>query len=268
MRAIVLAIVLVVGCSQPDKKAAPPPAPQPKPMTKGVVERPLFSPEVALESLPLSIGIETLGGVSSIVLARGAKLPATFSDVFSTAMDGQTRVEVHVVQGERPLANDNRTLGRFQLHGIPSAPRGVPQIEVTFTVDANGVLNVSARDKLTHESHEIRIEGALQTLDKAAVQKILDEAAAHHAEDTKVRAWLDTRFKLDQMLYDAKRLQATLESKLSAKLLEKWKTAVAQAESALAANMQPGNAAPLQAAYEAFRLAQHAATEAAYRTTR
>src|SRR5207248_2894782 len=135
-----------------------------------------------LDVTPLSLGIETLGGVTTVLIPRNTTIPTKKSEVFSTAEDNQTTVEIHVLQGERQMATDNRTIGKFQLTGIPPAPRGVPQIEVTFDIDANGILHVSAKDKATGKEQKIRIEASSGLGDKD-IDKMVKDAEAHAAED-------------------------------------------------------------------------------------
>src|SRR4029079_8387234 len=150
-----------------------------------------------LDVTPLSLGIETLGGVSTKLIERNTTIPTRKSEVFSTASDNQTSVEVHVVQGERPLARDNRTLGRFHLVGLPPAPRGVPQIEVTFDIDANGIVNVSAKDLGTQKEQKITIT-ASSGLSKEEVQRMMRDAESHADEDKKRREEIEIRNRADQ----------------------------------------------------------------------
>src|SRR2546426_6957404 len=142
----------------------------------------LFPYTTLFRSTPLSLGIETLGGVTTVLIQRNTTIPTKKSEIFSTAEDNQTTVEIHVLQGERQMALDNRTIGKFQLTGIPPAPRGVPQIEVTFDIDANGILHVSARDKATGKEQKIRIEASSGLSDKD-IDKMVKEAESHASED-------------------------------------------------------------------------------------
>jgi molecular chaperone DnaK len=158
-----------------------------------------------LDVTPLSLGIETMGGIMTPLIQRNTTIPTRKSEVFSTASDNQTSVEVHVVQGERPLARDNRTLGRFHLVGLPPAPRGVPQIEVTFDIDANGIVNVSAKDLGTQKEQKITIT-ASSGLSKDEVDRMMREAESHADEDKKRREDIETRNKADQAVYTAERL--------------------------------------------------------------
>src|SRR5213592_2815242 len=168
-----------------------------------------------LDVTPLSLGIETLGGVMTTLIGRNTTIPTRKSEIFSTASDSQTSVEVHVLQGERPLARDNRTLGRFHLVGIPPAPRGVPQIEVTFDIDANGIVNVSAKDLGTGKEQKITITHS-SGLSKADIDKMVGEASSHAEEDKKRRDDIETRNRADQAVYGAERLIKDTGEKLSA----------------------------------------------------
>ena len=160
---------------------------------------------VLLDVTPLSLGLETLGGVMTALIPRNTTIPTKKTETFSTASDGQTSVEVHVLQGERPLARDNRTLGRFQLVGIPPAPRGQPQIEVTFDIDSNGILNVSARDAQSGKQQAITIT-ASSGLSKDEVDRMVKEAQAHSADDARRRDEVELRNQVDALLYQTERL--------------------------------------------------------------
>lgn len=157
-----------------------------------------------LDVTPLSLGIETLGGVSTKLIEKNTTIPTSKSQIFSTAADNQTSVEVHVLQGEREMAADNKTLGRFILDGIPPSPRGVPQVEVTFDIDANGILNVTAKDKASGKSQSVRIE-ATTSLDKDEVEKLKQEAAQHADEDKKKRELVDARNQAEASIYTAEK---------------------------------------------------------------
>ncbi len=157
-----------------------------------------------LDVSPLSLGIETLGGVSTVLIPKNTTIPTSKSKVFSTAADNQTSVEIHVVQGERPMAKDNKSLGRFILEGIPPAPRGVPKIEVTFDIDANGILNVSAKDKATGKSQSIRIEGT-SGLSEEEVEKMKEEAAEHAKEDEKKRKLAEVKNQAHTLIFTAEK---------------------------------------------------------------
>src|SRR3954470_9764280 len=167
-----------------------------------------------LDVTPLSLGIETLGGVMTTLIPRNTTIPTRKSETFSTAADSQTSVEVHVLQGERPLARDNRTLGRFQLVGIPPAPRGVPQIEVAFDVDANGIVNVSAKDQATGKSQNITIT-ASSGLAKDEVEKMVREAESHSDEDKRRREEVETRNQADTLIYATEKTLDEHKDKLS-----------------------------------------------------
>jgi molecular chaperone DnaK len=153
-----------------------------------------------LDVTPLSLGIETLGGVATVLIPRNTTIPAKKSEIFSTATDNQTSVEVHVLQGERSMARDNRTLGRFHLTGLPAAPRGMPQIEVTFDIDANGIVNVTAADKATGKEQKITISGA-SGLDKSEVDRLVKEAQASANEDARKREEVETRNRAEAEAY-------------------------------------------------------------------
>jgi molecular chaperone DnaK len=155
-----------------------------------------------LDVTPLSLGIETLGGVTTVLIPRNTTIPTKKSEIFSTATDNQTSVEVHVLQGERSLARDNRTLGRFHLAGLPLAPRGMPQVEVTFDIDANGIVNVMATDKATGKEQKITISGA-SGLNQAEVERMVKEAEAHAADDARKREEIDARNKAEAEAHQA-----------------------------------------------------------------
>ncbi len=167
-----------------------------------------------LDVTPLSLGIETLGGVATKLIERNTTIPTSKSEVFSTAADNQPQVEIHVVQGEREMVADNKSLGRFVLDGIPPAPRGVPQVEVTFNIDANGILNVTAKDKGSGKEQSITIQGS-GNLDKTEVEKMAKEAEAHAEDDKKKREAIDTRNQLDSAVYQAEKLKNDSGDKIS-----------------------------------------------------
>jgi molecular chaperone DnaK len=168
-----------------------------------------------LDVTPLSLGIETLGGVMTTLISRNTTIPTKRTEVFSTAEDNQTTVEIHVLQGERDMASDNKTIGRFQLTGIPSAPRGVPQIEVTFDIDANGILHVSAKDKATGKEQKIRIE-ASSGLDENEIERMIKEAESHAAEDKKRREKVEIRNQADALAYQVEKGLKDLGEKIPA----------------------------------------------------
>lgn len=168
-----------------------------------------------LDVTPLSLGIETLGGVNTILIPKNTTVPASKSQVFSTAADNQTSVEVHVLQGERSMAQDNKSLGRFMLDGIPPSPRGMPQIEVTFDIDANGILNVTAKDKATGKSQSIRIEGSTG-ISKEEAEKMRKDAEMHAAEDKKKQELIESKNTADTLVYTAEKTLRESGEKVSA----------------------------------------------------
>jgi molecular chaperone DnaK len=157
-----------------------------------------------LDVTPLSFGIETFGGVFTALIEKNTTIPTQKSQVFSTAADNQTSVEIHILQGERPMASDNKTLGKFMLDGIPPSPRGIPQIEVSLDIDANGILNVSAKDKATGKVQSVRIEASTQ-LSKEEIEQLKQEAAAHAEEDAKKRLLIEARNHAEQLVYTAEK---------------------------------------------------------------
>ncbi|HFE53409.1 MAG TPA: molecular chaperone DnaK [Bacteroidetes bacterium] len=185
-----------------------------------------------LDVTPLSLGIETLGGVTTVLIPRNTTIPTRKSEIFTTAQDNQTSVEIHVVQGERQMAADNRTLGRFILDGIPPAPRGVPQIEVTFDIDANGILHVTARDKATGKEQSIRIE-ASSGLTEQEIEKMVREAQEHAAEDRRRRELADARNQADQLAYQTEKNLKEMGDKLDADTKSKLEAAVARVREAM-----------------------------------
>jgi molecular chaperone DnaK len=213
-----------------------------------------------LDVTPLSLGIETLGGVMTTLIPRNTTIPTRKSEVFSTAADSQTSVEVHVLQGERPLARDNRTLGRFQLVGIPPAPRGVPQIEVTFDIDANGIVNVSARDMGTGKEQKITIT-ASSGLSKDEVERMMKDADSHAEEDKKRREEIEVRNRADQALYAGEKMLQDMGAKLAAA----DKSAVESALESLKSAMSSNDVGAMNRAMEQLTQAQHRAAEALYK---
>jgi len=166
-----------------------------------------------LDVLPLSLGIETLGGINTIMIPKNTTIPTSKTQIFSTASDNQTSVEINVLQGERPMAQDNRSLGRFILDGIPPAPRGVPQIEVTFDVDANGILTVTAKDKATGKTQSIRIEGSIG-LSKEEIERMKREAEIHAEEDRKKRELAETKNQAESLIYSAQKILKEQKDKI------------------------------------------------------
>jgi len=219
-----------------------------------------------LDVTPLSLAIETYGGVATVLIARNTTIPSRKAEVFSTAADNQTTVEVHVTQGERPMSKDNKTLGKFQLAGIPPAPRGVPQIEVSFDIDANGILNVSAKDKATGAERNIQIT-ASGGLSEADIKRAVEEAASHEAEDKARKEAIEARNQLDSLLYGTRKLVKENEGKLSDadKLMaeEEFK----KADEALAANPEPTQPDALRAAFESLQTVAHKIAETMYKTS-
>src|SRR5438105_11269686 len=213
-----------------------------------------------LDVTPLSLGIETMGGVMTTLIPRNTTIPTRKSEIFSTAADSQTSVEVHVLQGERPLARDNRTLGRFQLLGLPPAPRGVPQIEVTFDIDANGIVNVSAKDLGTGKEQKITIT-ASSGLSKEEVERMMKDAESHGEEDKRRKEEIEARNKADQAVYGAEKMLQDMGSKLTSSDKAAVETAIEQLKSAITQN----DTAAMNRAMEALTTAQHRAAEALYK---
>jgi molecular chaperone DnaK len=217
---------------------------------------------VLLDVTPLSLGIETLGGVMTTLIARNTTIPTKKSEVFTTAADNQEQVEVHVLQGERPMARDNRTLGKFHLVGIPPAPRGMPQIEVTFDIDANSILNVSARDKATGKEQKITIT-ASSTLTKDDIDRMVKEAEAHAAEDTKRKEEIETRNQADSLVYSTERTLAEHGSKLAEADRKAIDEALAEAKEALKSE----DVERIRRTRENLTRASHKLAEVMYRET-
>jgi molecular chaperone DnaK len=213
-----------------------------------------------LDVTPLSLGIETMGGVMTTLIPRNTTIPTRKSEVFSTAADSQTSVEVHVLQGERSLARDNRTLGKFHLVGLPPAPRGVPQIEVTFDIDANGIVNVSAKDRGTGKEQKITITSS-SGLNKDEVDRMMKEAESHADEDRKRKEEIETRNRADQAIYGAERLLKDTGDKLGAD----DKRAIEAAMEAVKKASEGADTAALEKALEQLTAAQHKAAESLYK---
>jgi len=185
-----------------------------------------------LDVEPLSLGIETLGGVMTVLIPRNTTIPTKKMEVFSTAEDSQTTVDIHVLQGERPIAAGNKTIGRFQLHGIPPAPRGIPQIEVTFDIDANGILHVSAKDRATGKEQKIRIE-ATSGLTDDEIKRMVDEADDHAKDDKSARELAESRNKLDSLVYRVQKDSAEWADKLDEETRKRLDEAVESAKKSL-----------------------------------
>ena len=215
-----------------------------------------------LDVTPLSLGIETLGGVMSVVITRNTTIPTRKSETFSTAADSQTSVEVHVLQGERQFARDNRTLGKFQLVGIPPAPRGVPQVEVTFDIDANGIVNVSAKDKATGKEQKITISGS-SGLSKDEVDRMVKDAESHASDDKAKRELIDARNQLDTLVYSVEKTLSESKDKLPAGEAEKVQAALDSAKSVA----QGDDIAAIQGATNELQKASHAMAEVLYKNT-
>ena len=213
-----------------------------------------------LDVTPLSLGIETLGGVLTTLIQRNTTIPTRKSEIFSTAADNQTSVEVHVLQGERPMARDNRTLGRFHLVGLPPAPRGVPQIEVTFDIDANGIVNVSAKDLGTLQEQKITIT-ASSGLTKDEVEQMMKEAESHTDEDRRRKEEVETRNRADQAVYLAEKMLRDAGDKLSAADKQPVESAIDELKKAI----EKGDAGEMGRVMERLNQAQHKAAEALYR---
>ncbi len=213
-----------------------------------------------LDVTPLSLGVETLGSVTDVVIARNTTIPARKSKVYSTADDSQTQVEIHVLQGERPMAHDNRTLGRFHLVGIPPAPRGIPQIEVTFDIDANGILHVSAKDLGTGKEQKIQIT-ASSGLDESDIQKMVREAEQHADDDRLRREEVESRNRLDSLVYSTEKLVKDNQEKLPEAQRKDTEAAIAEGRKAL----ETGKKDAMDEAYEKLTKASHHLAEEIYR---
>ncbi len=213
-----------------------------------------------LDVTPLSLGIETLGGVNTVLIPRNTTIPTKKSEVFSTASDSQTSVEVHCLQGEREMAKDNRTLGRFHLDGVPPAPRGIPQIEVTFDIDANGIVNVSAKDRATGKVQHITIT-ASSGLSEGQIQQMVKDAEANASEDKKRREVVEERNKLDSMIYNIEKMLKENGDKLAAEL----KAPVEEAVKTAKAKLDSQDATELKATLEELTKASHKMAEELYK---
>src|SRR5262249_32954224 len=213
-----------------------------------------------------SLSIETLGGVSTVLIPRNTTIPTRKSEVFSTASDGQTSVEVHVLQGERPMSRDNKTLGRFHLDGIPGAPRGVPQIEVTFDIDANGIVNVHAKDRATSKENHITIT-ASSGLNKDEIDRMVSDAQAHEAEDKARKDAIEARNQLDTLVYSTQKFIDENRDKIGEGDRVAVEEALKRGKDVLDANKDTTDAAPLRAAIEDVQKASHKMAEQMYRAT-
>ncbi|AKU91115.1 molecular chaperone DnaK [Vulgatibacter incomptus] len=215
-----------------------------------------------LDVTPLSLGIETQGGVFTRLIPRNTTIPTRRSEVFSTAADSQTTVEVHVLQGEREMAGGNKTLGRFHLDGIPSAPRGVPQIEVTFDIDANGIVHVSAKDKATNKEQKITLSSS-SGMSKDEVERAVADAASHEEEDKKRKEEIEVRNRADSMAYQTEKLLNESKDKLPAELSAEVGTKLAALKETLERNAP---AADLEKAMSELTAIQHKLAEELYKT--
>jgi molecular chaperone DnaK len=214
-----------------------------------------------LDVTPLTLSIETLGGVATTMIPRNTTIPTKKTETFSTAADSQTEVEVHVLQGERPMAAQNRTLGKFKLSGIPPAPRGIPQIEVTFDIDANGILNVTAKDTATGKDQKIQITSS-SGLSKEEVERMAKEAEAHSAEDKEKREEIEARNQLDGLVYNIEKMLKENGDKVSGSEKAEVETALADAKKVLEDKPTP---ADMNAAREKLTQASHKLAEAMYK---
>ena len=214
---------------------------------------------VLLDVTPLSLGIETLGGVFTRLIERNTTIPTRKSEIFTTAENNQTSVEIHVLQGERPMAIDNKTIGRFHLDGLPPAPRGMPQIEVAFDIDANGILNVSAKDKATGRQQSIRIE-ASSGLTEAEKQKMVKDAELHATEDKKKKEEADIKNRADQMVYETEKGLREYGDKLDSDTRAKVESAMGRVREALKTN----NINEIKSATEALTMVWHEAAGKMY----
>jgi molecular chaperone DnaK len=212
-----------------------------------------------LDVTPLSLGIETLGGVTTVLIPRNTTIPTKKTETFSTADDNQTTVEIHVLQGERELASYNKTIGKFQLTGIPPAPRGMPQVEVTFDIDANGILHVAAKDKTTGKEQKIRIE-ASSGLSDNEIDRMVKDAEKNAADDKKRREEIDTRNRLDGMTYEVEKNAKEWSDRLSPELKTRLESAVERARKAL----RGSDAGEIRSAQEELTAAYSAAGQSLY----
>ena len=217
-----------------------------------------------LDVTPLTLGIETLGGVMTPMIPRNTTIPTKKTETFSTASDGQTSVEVVVTQGERPMARDNRLLGRFHLDGLPPAPRGIPQVEVTFDIDANGIVNVHARDKGTGKEQKITIT-ASSGLSEAEIQKMVKDAETHEAEDKKRKEAIEARNQLDSLVFQMEKMVADNREKLDEAARAEVETGITEAKKVLEANKDAKEAEPFKTAFDSLQKASYKMAEQMYK---
>src|SRR5438046_8467121 len=215
-----------------------------------------------LDVTPLSLGIETLGGVFTRLIERNTTIPTRKSEIFSTASDNQTSVEVHVLQGERPMASDNRTLGKFHLVGIPPAPRGMPQVEVTFDIDANGIVNVSATDMGTGREQKIKINSSYG-LSKDEIDRMMRDAESHSAEDVTKREEIEARNRLDGLVYSVEKTLGENKEKVDAAAITEIESAISESKTALACE----DVDAMNNAFERLQTASHKLAEVLYSQT-
>jgi molecular chaperone DnaK len=208
---------------------------------------------------PLSLGIETLGGVFTKLIERNTTIPTRKSETFSTAADSQTSVEIHVLQGERPMAKDNRTLGKFHLVGIPSAPRGVPQIEVTFDIDANGIVNVSAKDTGTGKEQKITITSS-SGLGQEEIDRMVKESEAHADEDKRKAEEIEARNRADSLVYQTEKVLSENKDKLAEADVKAAESAIADCKKAI----EDGDLERINSAAQTLTEASHKLAESIY----
>ena len=214
-----------------------------------------------LDVTPLSLGIETLGGVDTVLIPRNTTIPTRKTEVFSTAAESQTSVEIHVLQGERPIASDNKSLGKFHLVGIPPAPRGIPQIEVTFDIDANGILNVSAKDRGTGKEQKITITSS-SGLDESEIQKMVDQSKSHESEDRLKKEEIEARNRADSLVYSTEKILTENRDKISDSDAKNVQDAISDTKKAL----EEGGVDRINQAVENLTQASHSLAEVMYQT--
>jgi molecular chaperone DnaK len=214
-----------------------------------------------LDVTPLSLGVETLGGITDVVIERNTTIPVRKTKVYSTADDNQNQVEIHVLQGERTMASDNRTLGRFHLVGIPPAPRGMPQIEVSFDIDANGILHVSAKDRGTGQEQRIQITSS-SGISEEEIKNMVEQAKTHASDDESKRKEIETRNRLDSLIYSTEKLVADNRAKLPAAEASAIDGALSDAKKAL----EGGSPTEMERAHERLTQASHKVAAVLYQS--